>query len=394
MHRNKPTRLGITLTVVLLLTLATLACNISSPAPTAAPDVKEDEPTEESRATQEKEAPDKEPPDKEIGGDEGEATKAAEPVAGGGINAKNVENLHEVRTIPASSQALNGGSLSPTEPQGATFGNDLFVRTWNLENGEMIYQLGPHASYGWGLAYSPDGSMLASGGGFEVILWDPATGKQIKSIVVNAYVYRLTWSPDNRYLAVVGERSSKIDLIDANTGAVKNRISPPGGKVLWSATYSPDGAWMAVGDFEGDITILDAASSAVIAEDTASATGSTYDLEFSPDNKLLASCNGSGDIYFWDTETWAPISELIKRDVHSNPDPEISGCADGVFAMGSDVYFSAGSNKILNAWDAANGNLLQSVTFDYPIITVSLSSDGTLLAVALTDGSFHLLSAD
>lgn len=387
MHRKPSNQFAIMLVVVVALTLAALACNPVPAAPTAAPDTQEPDPTEKPVPTKEKAAPDK-------GGDDGaEATKAPEPAAEG-INTENVGDLHEVRSIPASAQALNGGSLSPTDPQGATFGNDLFVRTWNLENGELIYQLGPHASYGWGLAYSPDGAMLASGGGYEVKLWDTANGKQIKSIMVNAYVYRLSWSPDSRYIAVVGEGSSKIDLIDVNSGSVKERITPPGGKVLWSASYSPDGAWMVVGDFAGDITVLDAASSAVVAEDSASATGSAYDLEFSPDNKLLASCNGSGDIYFWDTATWAPISELNKRDVHANPNPEISGCADGVFSRSGDVYFSAGSNKILNAWDATNGNLLQTMTFNYPIITVSISSDGNVLAVALTDGSFHLLSAD
>lgn len=392
MHRKKSTQLNIILVVIVALALAALACNPVPAAPTAVPATEEPEPTEKAEPPEEP-GPTEEPGSAEGGGDEAGPTKSPASIARG-INVKNVGNLHEVRSIPASAQALNGGALSPTGPQGATFGNDLFVRTWNLDNGEMIYQLGPHASFGWGLAYSPDGTMLASGGGFEVKLWDPATGKQVKSIVVNAYVYRLTWSPDSRYVAVVGESSSKIDLIDANTGSVKTRISPPGGKVLWSATYSSDGAWMAVGDFEGDVTILDAASSAVVAEDSATGSGSAYDLEFSPDSKLLASCNGSGDLYFWDTATWAPISELIKRDVHANANPEISGCADGIFSKSSDVYFSAGSNKILNAWDAANGNLLQSMTFDYPIITISLSSDGKLLAVALTDGSFHLLSAD
>lgn len=387
MHRKKSTQLNIILVAIGALAMAALACNPVPSVPTVAPATEGVEPTQETEPTKDKSAPDKE------GGAEAEATKAFEPAAKG-INAKNVGNLHEVRSIQASAQALNGGSVSPVEPQGATFGNDLYVRTWNLENGERIFQLGPHATFGWGLAYSPDGTMLASGGGFEVKLWDPSTGKQIKSITVNAYVYRLTWSPDSQYMAVVGERSSKIDLIDANAGSVKTRISPPGGKVLWSAVYSSDGAWMAVGDFEGDVTILDAASSAVVAEDTATATGSAYDLEFSPDNKLLVSCNGSGDLYFWDTATWAPISELIKRDVHANADPALSGCTDGVFSRSGDVYFSGGSNKILNAWDAANGSMLQSITFNYPIITVSISSDGKLLAVALTDGSFHLLSAD
>jgi WD40 repeat protein len=384
MHGKKSTQLNIILVVVVTLALAALACNPVPSAPTSVPAT--EAPTEEAKPT------DKAAPTEEGGGG-AEATKVPAPIAKG-INAKNVGNLHEVRAIAASTRALNAGAVSPTAPQGATFGNDRYVRIWNLDNGEMTYQLGPHAAEGWGLAFSPDGTKLASGGGFEVILWDPATGKKIKSVTVNAYVYRLNWSPDSRYLAVVGENSSKIDLIDAGTASVKTRISTPAGNVLWAAIYSPNGKWMAVGDYKGGMTVLDAASSAVVEEDSATAKGAAWDMEFSPDSKLLASCNGSGDIYFWDTSTWASIPELIKRDVHSDADPALSGCTDGFFSRGGDIYFSVGNNMVLNAWNAADGNLLQSMMFNAPIMTVSISGDGKLLAVALTDGSFHILSAD
>ena len=279
-------------------------------------------------------------------------------------------------------------------PQAATFGTDRYVRLWNTENGEMTYQLGPHAAEGWGLVYSPDGTMLASGGGYEVILWDPVTGKKIKSITVNAYVFRMNWSPDSQYLAVVGDGSSKIDLIDVQVGSVSTRISTPAGAVLWAATYSPNDKWMAVGDYEGHVTVLDAQSSAVLEEDTATAKGAAWDMEFSPDSKLLASCNGSGDIYFWDTASWASIPELTKRDAHANSDPSFSGCTDGIFSKGSDVYFSVGNNMVLNAWDTTSGKLLKSLTFSNIVFAVAISGDGKLLAVALNDGTLHFLSTD
>jgi WD40 repeat protein len=163
---------------------------------------------------------------------------------------------------------------------------------------------------------------------------------------------------------------------------------------LWAAVYSPDGTLMAVGDFEGDVTILDAETSAIVSEDSGTTQGAAWDMEFSRDGRMLASCNGSGDIYFWDTKTWAPISELVKRDAHADSDPALSGCTDGVFSKGSDIYFSVGNNKILNAWDTTSGKLLKTMTFTSPIMIVSISGDGKQLGVALADGSFHILGAE
>lgn len=388
MHHKMSTQLRVILMVVVALALAALACNPVPSAPTSEPATQEVEPTEETAEPTEEEAG----PTKETGG-EAEETEVPEPMMKG-ISIKNIDNLHEVRSIPASTRALFAVALSPFAPQGVTFGSDRYVRVWNTDNGEMPYQLGPHAEEGWGLAYSPDGTQLASGGGFEVILWDPATGKKIRSITVNAYVYRLNWSPDSRYLAVVGSGSSKIDLIDTEVGSVKTRISTPAGNVLWAATYSADEKWMAVGDFDGNITILDAASQAVIEEDSATAKGATWDLAFSPNSKLLASCNGSGDIYFWDTESWATIPELTHRDAHANSDPYISGCTDGIFSKSGDIYFSVGSNMTLNAWDTGSGKLLQSMTLTDSIFSIAMSGDGNLLALALNDGSLHLLGTD
>ncbi|MBN1430504.1 MAG: hypothetical protein JXB07_19190 [Anaerolineae bacterium] len=378
--------------VLVVLVLTVPACASPSVTDTLVPATEEAQPTQTVKPTEEVKSTEESQPD-EDGGSKDDVTKEPDRV-GQGINVNNVGDLHQTRVVSASNRALLATALSPISHQGATFGTDKYVNVWNTENGEMVYQLGPHAAEGGGLAYSPDGTKLASGGRFEVILWDPAMGKKLKSITVNAYVFRISWSPDSHYLAVVGDGSSKIDLVDADTGSIKTRISTPGGAALWAATYSPNGKWIAVGNYKGNITILDAESLAVLEEDSVTAKGSACDMEFSPDSKLLASCNGSGDIYFWDTESWSVILELIKRDVHIHADPAFSGCTDGVFSRGGDIYFSVGNNMVLNAWNTANGKLLQSITFDNIIFSIAVSNDGALLAVALNDGSLHFLSVD
>ncbi|MBN1312882.1 MAG: hypothetical protein JXB30_15820 [Anaerolineae bacterium] len=395
MHRRIPVRYSIFL-VLVVINLAVLACGTAPETATPMPATKETRPAEEIQPAEEPQPTQEiQPTEEPRSTDEGSEEATNEPEQSTqGITAENVGNLHEIRKIDVSHRELLAVALSPTAPQGATFGRDLYVRIWNTNNGNMIYQMEPHAAEGWGLAYSPDGTKLASGGGHEVILWDPATGKKIKSITVSAYVYRLNWSPDGRRLAVVGKDSSKIDLVDVELGSVQTRISTSAGNELWAAVYSPDGSWMAVGDVDGNITILDAASAEIASEDSATAQGSIWDLEFSPDSKLLVGCNGGGDLYFWDTASWAAIPELIKRDVHTDPNPELSGCKDGVFSKNGAVYFSAGADKVLNIWDATNGRLLHSLSFEHPIGAISIAGDDRLLGVVLSDGSFHILGTD
>jgi hypothetical protein len=49
------------------------------------------------------------------------------------------------------------------------------VWLWDLARGEEVAQLQGHTSYVWSLAWSPDGSTLASGSGdFTIRLWDTA----------------------------------------------------------------------------------------------------------------------------------------------------------------------------------------------------------------------------
>src|SRR5207253_1005955 len=71
------------------------------------------------------------------------------------------------------------------------------VRVWDAASGKP---LGPHLwnSTVLGLAFSPDGRMIAAGGGsYETRIWDVTTGQQLGKRMKHAsYVRALAFSPD------------------------------------------------------------------------------------------------------------------------------------------------------------------------------------------------------
>jgi WD40 repeat protein len=106
----------------------------------------------------------------------------------------------------------------------------------------------------YGLAFSPDGKMLATSvGNFRpsgIELWDVATGGQVRQVSEDI-ASCLRFTPDGKTL--VGSRGSTIRFWDVGTGAAQGQINGLGTNVNCLA-ISHDGKWLAAGC--GDTTVL------------------------------------------------------------------------------------------------------------------------------------------
>jgi len=103
------------------------------------------------------------------------------------------------------------------------------------------------------LAFSPDGSCIASGSsGGTIRLWDVETGAQIMKLKGhNLWILSLAFSPDGKRL-VSTSRDRIVKLWDTSTGKeVMSRTQFRG-----SATFSPNGKTIAIAG-EGGITLLE-----------------------------------------------------------------------------------------------------------------------------------------
>jgi eukaryotic-like serine/threonine-protein kinase len=72
------------------------------------------------------------------------------------------------------------------------------------------------------VAFSPDGRLLAGGGGQTVQLWDPATGTHLSTLdspIGNGNAPSVAFSPDGRLLASGGGKTVRLWDLTRPTGS-------------------------------------------------------------------------------------------------------------------------------------------------------------------------------
>jgi WD40 repeat protein len=149
------------------------------------------------------------------------------------------------------------------------------------------------------LAFSPDGTLLASGNhSSHIKLWDTRTGERLAVFTDhNREVMGLAFSPDGTILASASfDRTLRL----WDVGTYENRQVLRGHQNrLTSIAYSPDGSWIATGSADQTVRIWDADS----GEGLHVLEGHTARVEtvaFSPDGSLLASAGRDNTIRLWD----------------------------------------------------------------------------------------------
>jgi WD40 repeat protein len=265
------------------------------------------------------------------------------------------------------------------------------------------------------------GYRLGDQGSDELILWDLATDKPIRSLekllpqpICGAF------SPEGRLFAVGGQ-GREIVILDTATGKKHARL--PWHPSTLCLAFSPDGKRLAAAENGGSIAFWDTVTWKRIAPSAEPSSG-LFDLHFEPDGKELRGTAADG-IYWWNVSSGERLRLFPRTNeaywwMWSSPDARLivarsrggdldvldastrrvvrtlAGHKKAVYDVafspdGARLYSAGGFDRRVIVWDLRTGKILDELaSHNVRVDHVAVSPDGRWLASWATDASAGL----
>ncbi|MFM9609220.1 WD40 repeat domain-containing protein [Streptomyces niveiscabiei] len=297
---------------------------------------------------------------------------------------RNAAALPLRRRLAGRHDAVLALAFSPDGTTLATAGGSAddtrAVKVWDTRTGRLRGNL-PHQPENLvrALRFTPDGTALVTGYADGTLRrWDTATGRPGATWAFHVpHPTAAAFTSDARTYAAAGEDRT-IRLWDTTTGRLRTTLPHPTDDLVQELRFSPDGRTLAT--TSNDSRTVRLWSDGRLRTTLTTAENAATTTAFSPDGRTLAVGGGLRGIGLWDTATGRLRATLTGDQ------------ADAV-AFGPDgrTLATGGHDHVVRLWDVAS----RTVRAAYPghagpVSALAFGPDGRTLATGGDDGTVRL----
>jgi WD40 repeat protein len=271
-----------------------------------------------------------------------------------GLRVWDVTSHRQIATYKTAERGLWAVAYRPGGTHVAVLGPGHVIEVLDATTGKRVATADAgvrleYWAYRRGLAYSPDGRLLAGPcEGNQVGLWEADTYRLVGRLTGHeGTVLSVAFNADGRLLAS-GGADSLIKVWDVASKECLRTLSGHADEVF-VAVFHPDGSHIASGGRDRLVRLWDAATGEELVR-LPGHSDYTYSLAFSPDGKSLASGSGDNTVRLWDT---APLRTRYqaRREAEALR-PEAQGLVEQLWRQKSDA---AGVVEALRADNSLSG---------------------------------------
>jgi WD40 repeat protein len=260
-------------------------------------------------------------------------------------------------------------AFSPDGKQILTGAADRTAILWDAATGQQLRSFVGHDDGVEFVAFSPDGSTLLTRSRESAVLWEKQTGRRLHTFANEPgkawFTTIMAFSPDFKQLVTqTRSRPPKTTLWEAQTQSPVRTLEGPEAAIR-SAEFSADGRHvLAVGEGEGSF-VWDVESGRRLRFEGHKARSAL----FSPDGKLVLTLGDSATVRLWDVQTGRELW-MIRH----NADKGVAFSPDGAKIATSSQYSTT-------VWNTRTGKSITVLAGDL----VAFSPDGRALLTTFYD---------